>query len=182
MYTKGIVSVHSVLFGFVLFKKKSRFSKIKIKREGKKLSGALRHRSGWHGDGLWRHGIVQATQQTAETCRTRFSHRQKTPRTLWWLLSFIIKVDADFETVVHELRTYFGFFKMTHTCESILRFYSYNGVRSGHVFRLYSQLWKTCPLWNSFQNYFNYFETNFGLDLVMNTHKRDLTWFWLPMD
>jgi hypothetical protein len=39
MYTKGIVSVHSVLFGFVLFKKKSRFSKIKIKIEGKKTVG-----------------------------------------------------------------------------------------------------------------------------------------------
>ena len=39
-----------------------------------------------------------------------------------------IKVDEDFETTVHELRVYFGFFKLTHTCESILHFYSYNGV------------------------------------------------------
>ncbi len=38
-----------------------------------------------------------------------------------------IKVDEDFETVVHELREYFGFCKFSHTCESILRFYSYNG-------------------------------------------------------
>jgi hypothetical protein len=37
-----------------------------------------------------------------------------------------IQVDEDFETTVHELRTYFGFFKLAHTCESILRFYSYN--------------------------------------------------------
>jgi len=35
-----------------------------------------------------------------------------------------IKVDEDFETTVHELRTYFGFFKLAHTCESILRFFS----------------------------------------------------------
>jgi hypothetical protein len=41
MYTKGIVSVHSVLFGFVLFKKKSRFSKIKIKIEGKKTEWGI---------------------------------------------------------------------------------------------------------------------------------------------
>ena len=39
----------------------------------------------------------------------------------------VIKVDEDFETVVHELRTYFGFFKLVHTCESILCFYSYDG-------------------------------------------------------
>jgi hypothetical protein len=39
-----------------------------------------------------------------------------------------IKVDEDFETVVHELRTYFGFFKLARTCESILRFYSYDGA------------------------------------------------------
>ena len=38
-----------------------------------------------------------------------------------------IKVDEDFETVVHELRTYFGVFKLARTCESILRFYSYDG-------------------------------------------------------
>jgi hypothetical protein len=37
-----------------------------------------------------------------------------------------IKVDEDFETAVHELRAYFGFFKLARTCESILRFYSYN--------------------------------------------------------
>ena len=31
-----------------------------------------------------------------------------------------IKVDEEFETTVHELRTYFGFFKMTHTRETTL--------------------------------------------------------------
>ncbi len=30
--------------------------------------------------------------------------------------------------MVHEFRTYFGFFKLGHTCESILRFFSYDGV------------------------------------------------------
>jgi hypothetical protein len=39
-----------------------------------------------------------------------------------------MKVDEDFETAVHELRAYFGFFKLAHTCESILRFYSCNGA------------------------------------------------------
>jgi hypothetical protein len=42
-----------------------------------------------------------------------------------------IKVDEAFETAVHELRAYFGFFKLAilaRTCESILRFYSYDGV------------------------------------------------------
>jgi hypothetical protein len=39
-----------------------------------------------------------------------------------------IKVDEEFETSVHELRTYFGFFKLTHTCETILRYYSYDGT------------------------------------------------------
>jgi hypothetical protein len=38
-----------------------------------------------------------------------------------------IKVDED-KTAVHELRAYFGFFKLARTCESILRFYSYNGA------------------------------------------------------
>jgi hypothetical protein len=38
-----------------------------------------------------------------------------------------IKVDEDFETSVHELRTYFGFFNLAHTCESILCFYPYDG-------------------------------------------------------
>ena len=37
-------------------------------------------------------------------------------------------VDAEFETTVHELRAYFGFFKLARTCESILRFYSYDGA------------------------------------------------------
>ncbi len=32
-----------------------------------------------------------------------------------------IKVDEDFETTVLELRSYFGFFKLTRKCESILR-------------------------------------------------------------
>ncbi len=39
-----------------------------------------------------------------------------------------IKVDENFETVVHELRSYLGLFKLARTCESILRFYSYNGA------------------------------------------------------
>jgi hypothetical protein len=38
-----------------------------------------------------------------------------------------IKVDEVFETVVHELRAYFGFFKLARACESVLRFYSYDG-------------------------------------------------------
>ena len=36
-----------------------------------------------------------------------------------------IKVDEEFETAVHELRTYFGFLKLT--CETIIRYYSYDG-------------------------------------------------------
>ena len=39
-----------------------------------------------------------------------------------------IKLGEDFETSVHELRTYFGFFKLGRTCESILRFFSYDGA------------------------------------------------------
>jgi hypothetical protein len=31
-----------------------------------------------------------------------------------------IKLGEDFGTSVHELRAYFGFFKLGHTCESIL--------------------------------------------------------------
>ena len=34
-----------------------------------------------------------------------------------------IKLGEDFETVVHELRVYFRFFKLAHTCESTLRFF-----------------------------------------------------------
>jgi hypothetical protein len=41
-----------------------------------------------------------------------------------------IKVDEEFETAVHELRAYFGFFKLSHTCESVLHFYSYDGATS----------------------------------------------------
>ena len=39
-----------------------------------------------------------------------------------------IKVDEEFETAVHELRAYFGFFKLARTCETILRYYSYDGA------------------------------------------------------
>jgi hypothetical protein len=39
-----------------------------------------------------------------------------------------IKVDEDFETAVHELRAYFGFFKLARACESVLRYYSYDGA------------------------------------------------------
>ncbi len=42
--------------------------------------------------------------------------------------SCVIKVDEAFETAVHELRTYFGFFKLGRACESVLRFYSYDGA------------------------------------------------------
>jgi hypothetical protein len=35
---------------------------------------------------------------------------------------------ADFETAVHELKAYFGFFRLHHTSETILRFYSYDGA------------------------------------------------------
>ena len=38
-----------------------------------------------------------------------------------------INADADFETAVYELKAYFGFFRLQRTCETILRFYSYNG-------------------------------------------------------
>ena len=38
-----------------------------------------------------------------------------------------IKIDEEFETAVHELRAYFGFFKLARTCETILRIYSYDG-------------------------------------------------------
>ena len=31
-----------------------------------------------------------------------------------------IKIDEEFETAVHELRAYFGFFKLARTCETIL--------------------------------------------------------------
>ena len=37
-----------------------------------------------------------------------------------------IKVDEEFETTFYKLRSYFGFFKLAHTCETILRFYSYD--------------------------------------------------------
>jgi hypothetical protein len=84
--------------------------------------------------------------------RTRLLHRQKTPKTpikntfvslcARLVLDVLsgkesrdyscgIKVDEAFETAVHELRAYFGFFKLAilaRTCESILRFYSYDGV------------------------------------------------------
>ena len=39
-----------------------------------------------------------------------------------------IKIDEEFETAVHELRAYFGFFKLARTCETILRYYSYDGA------------------------------------------------------
>ena len=39
-----------------------------------------------------------------------------------------IKVDEDFETAVYELRSYFVFFKLARSCETILRFYSYDGA------------------------------------------------------
>jgi hypothetical protein len=39
-----------------------------------------------------------------------------------------IKLGEDFETVVHELRAYFGFFKLGRTCESILHLFSYDGT------------------------------------------------------
>jgi hypothetical protein len=42
--------------------------------------------------------------------------------------SCVIKVDEAFETTVHELRSYFGFSQLARTCESILRFYSYDGT------------------------------------------------------
>ena len=39
-----------------------------------------------------------------------------------------IKIDEEFETTVHELKAYFGFFKLARTCETILRYYSYDGA------------------------------------------------------
>ncbi len=39
-----------------------------------------------------------------------------------------IKSGEDFETAVHELRAYFRFFKLARTCESTLRFFSYDGT------------------------------------------------------
>jgi hypothetical protein len=39
-----------------------------------------------------------------------------------------INTDTDFETTVHELKVYFGFFRLQRTCETILRFFSYDGV------------------------------------------------------
>ena len=39
-----------------------------------------------------------------------------------------INTDTDFETSVHALKAYFGFFRLQSTCETILRFYSYDGT------------------------------------------------------
>jgi hypothetical protein len=39
-----------------------------------------------------------------------------------------INADADFQTAVHEFTAYFGFFRLQRTCETILRFYSYDGA------------------------------------------------------
>ena len=39
-----------------------------------------------------------------------------------------INADADFETAVYELKAYFGFFRLQRACETILRFYSYDGA------------------------------------------------------
>ena len=39
-----------------------------------------------------------------------------------------IKIDEEFETAVHELKANFGFFKLARTCETILRYYSYDGA------------------------------------------------------
>jgi hypothetical protein len=39
-----------------------------------------------------------------------------------------IKVDEEFETVVLELRTYFGVFNLALTCETTLSYYSYDGA------------------------------------------------------
>ena len=39
-----------------------------------------------------------------------------------------INADADFETAVHGLKAYFVFFRLQRTCETILRFYSYDGA------------------------------------------------------
>ncbi len=38
------------------------------------------------------------------------------------------EIDEEFETVVHELKAYFGFFKLARTCETILRYYSCDGA------------------------------------------------------
>ena len=35
--------------------------------------------------------------------------------------------DAEFETTVHELKSYFDFLRLQRTCETILCFYSYDG-------------------------------------------------------
>ena len=39
-----------------------------------------------------------------------------------------IKTGDDFETAIHELRSYFGFFRLQRTFETILRFFSYDGA------------------------------------------------------
>ncbi len=39
-----------------------------------------------------------------------------------------INADADFETVVHDLKAYFVFFRLQPTCETILGFDSYDGA------------------------------------------------------
>ena len=46
----------------------------------------------------------------------------------WSLFVCVINIGEDFETVVHELRSYFGFFRLQRTFETMLRFYSYDGV------------------------------------------------------
>jgi hypothetical protein len=58
-----------------------------------------------------------------------------------------INVDDDFETTVYELKAYFGFFRIQHTCETILRFYSYDGTtnyvryRTGDFKEIDQSLW-----------------------------------------
>ena len=39
-----------------------------------------------------------------------------------------LKLMRNSKTAVHELKAYFGFFKLARTCETILRYYSYDGA------------------------------------------------------
>jgi hypothetical protein len=56
----------------------------------------------------------------------------------------VINVDEDFETVVYEVWSHCVFFKLARACETIFRFYSYDGVTDYGKYRTWG-IQGDCP-------------------------------------
>ena len=80
------------------------------------------------GSRMMRHGVAKCQKTKQCSAHKRIMILQWSSKWMYCPARSRVIMNWHQSGWVHELRAYFGFFKFARSCESILRFYSYNGA------------------------------------------------------